>query len=206
MSSFIEVKADFNSLSRRKPVFGVGINDVNYKTMVVIDGKRINCPFYTRWVGMLKRCYSGDYHKIKPTYACCSVAPEWLFLSKFKAWMETQDWQGKHLDKDILTQGNKIYRHDMCIFVSCSINNLFVDCGSRRGKLPVGVCINKREGSYSSYVRDEGKLKYLGLYDTVNDAFEAYKKAKHSIIRDIASSQSEPLKTALLNYKISKKD
>jgi len=40
--------------------------------------------------------------------------------------MERQDWEGKHLDKDILIPGNKIYSPDRCIFVS-SLINLLID-------------------------------------------------------------------------------
>ena len=89
-------------------VFGVGLNDANYTVNPVVSGKSYLCSIYSRWQGMLERCYSKKYQVLSKTYSECTVCEEWLTFSNFKTWMEQQDWKGKQLDKDIIKKGNKI--------------------------------------------------------------------------------------------------
>ena len=51
--------------------------------------------------------------------------------------MESQEWEGKQLDKDIVIPGNKVYSPDACIFVDKRINNLMTSRNSRA--LPIGI-------------------------------------------------------------------
>jgi hypothetical protein len=93
-----------------KLVWGVGVNDLDYRTQVkeyVTEngGKRIRkhvftCKYYEVWKDMLKRCYSEKYLESRPSYIGTSVCSEWLSASAFKKWMEQQDWRDKSLDKD----------------------------------------------------------------------------------------------------------
>ena len=90
---FIEVKASKKSLTSRKPVFGVGVNDASYMTNHKDkDGIIKVCPYYRRWKNMLKRCYSSKCQDKNPTYLGCAVSNEWLTFSNFKLWMEGQEW------------------------------------------------------------------------------------------------------------------
>ena len=127
-----------------KLVYGVGINDAIYTTQPMINGKQVVCPYYRTWKDMIRRCYSTKYYDKRPTYEGCSVADEWLVFSKFKAWMETQDWEGNQLDKDILLQGNRIYSKDTCAFVSGSVNSFVLNNQAIRGEYKIGVSYNKQ--------------------------------------------------------------
>ena len=91
---FKELAASNMSIGKRKPVYGVGINDAWYMINVNIGGKLVTCKFYTKWVSMLTRCYSSKFHEMQPTYTECMVCKEWLTFSNFKKWMETQEWGG----------------------------------------------------------------------------------------------------------------
>jgi hypothetical protein len=115
---FIEKSATKKSLSGRRPVYGVGINDADYITIYKSNGSTLTCPFYRRWKNMLSRCYDKKYLERNKTYKDCSVCKEWLTFSNFKAWMIKQDWRGNHLDKDITSQGNKVYSPNLCLFVT----------------------------------------------------------------------------------------
>ena len=190
------------STRKRKLAYGIGVNDANYLVKPTVNGKCIVCQFYRIWQHMLYRCYSAKYHHKFPTYIDCTVCDEWLTFSNFRSWMITQDWKGKELDKDILVQGNKVYSPETCMFVSQAINSLITDRKASRGIYPQGVCFDKQIGKYKAQVNINGSRKNLGRYSTTEQAFKAYKYAKYAIIRSIELKQSEPLKSALLNYKI----
>ena len=107
MKDFPIIPAGKLSISMRKPVYGVGINDAQYKIKPKVGGKRIECPYYRRWLNMLERCYDARLKERCPTYVGCYVSDEWLLFSNFRAWMCKQDWVGLYLDKDILVSYNK---------------------------------------------------------------------------------------------------
>ena len=103
---------------RERLVYGVGINDADYQ----VSKGNWRCPFYKTWKNMLARCYSPAFQRNQPLYIGCSVDERWHRFSHFKAWMEGQDWEGKALDKDRLTNGNKIYGPDTCVFLTSAEN------------------------------------------------------------------------------------
>jgi len=190
-NEFIEIPACKNSIANRHPVFGVGVNDADYHTNLLVRGKKIMCPLYRRWADMLKRCYSLKYQKNQPTYIDCSVCDEWLVFSNFKRWMEKQDWQGKELDKDIINPGNKIYSPENCSFVDRSLNSLLNDRKSARGKYPQGVTWHEHSKKLQARVNYNGKCVHLGYYLTPEGASDAYIKAKVKIILETAKCQTD---------------
>lgn len=201
---FIEIKAGIKSISNRKLLHGFGVNDSDYMIRGYDKkGNRTACPYYIKWANMIDRCYSVRFQKSSPTYRGCSVTSDWLTFSNFKRWMIAQDWKGKELDKDLLTQGNKVYGKHTCIFVSRQINSLLTSCKASRGAYPQGVHFSKNTNNYRAVIRENGKHRHIGLFETPEMAHKAYKAAKYKLIADIASKQTEPLKSALLNYKIS---
>lgn len=187
MPEFIEMPATKRSISMRKPVHGVGINDANYVVQPLVDGKQVMCPYYQAWNHMLTRCYSQKYQAKHPTYIGCEVVKEWLTFSNFRAWMETQDWEGKQLDKDILVIGNKTYSPDACLLVSSQINTLLNDCAASRGDLPKGVSFHKGVGKYVAKCRVIGKLKHLGYFTLIPKAEYEYLTFKSDLIKKIAN-------------------
>ena len=133
---------------KNKLVYGVGINDADYIVCIYEELPRTNgkqnqkivwrCPFYSRWMSMLRRCYSKAYQEKQPSYKGCSVCEEWLTFSNFKSWMETQDWEGKQLDKDLLVYKNKIYSPETCVFIDQRLNTFLVKSNKTRGDYPLG--------------------------------------------------------------------
>ena len=199
---FQELPVSEKSLSMRGVVYGVGTNDADYITQRTVNGIKLTCPFYSKWNGMLSRCYSVKLQKRYPTYKGCIVSPEWLIFSNFKCWMIQQDWKGKHLDKDLLVQGSRVYSPETCLFVGQSINLLLNVNKATRGKYPLGASFNKKLKRFVSKVVIDGKSVHLGYFDTPEEASEAYKVAKYAHIKEVALNQVEPLRSALLNYKI----
>lgn len=183
---------------KTRTVCGVAVNDEPHKTCRYerIDGvsrKVWVCPFYLRWVNMIKRCYSAQMIELNPTYADCVVAEEWLYFSAFKAWMESQDWHGKELDKDILIPGNKVYSKEFCVFVDPALNMFLVDRAASRGNTPLGVCWSNQAKKFMARCRNPftDKSEYLGLFECSATAHEAWRRRKHSLALRYADMQED---------------
>lgn len=188
--------------SKNKLVYGVGVNDADYVVQPTIKGRRTFCPFYKAWQNMLKRCYSEKYQKTHPTYIGCSVTTEWLTFSTFRFWMEAQQWLGRVLDKDILDQNNKTYGPTTCMFIAREINGMILDSAASRGQYPQGVSYSKRSRKFVAGCKLKGKRIHIGYFETVEEAYIEYKKFKYSVIKEVALKQTEPLRSALLNYRL----
>lgn len=167
-------------------MFGVGMNDANYPVYITanIDGRQKRlwiCPFYQAWAGMIRRCYSKKFHSIFPTYIDCTVAQEWLRFSAFREWMQNQDWEEKHLDKDILINGNRIYSKETCVFVSPQLNRFMTDSAAIRGKWPIGVSCSGHKGKFKAKCCNPFAEKYesLGYFDDPEEAHEVWRAKKH---------------------------
>lgn len=167
-----------------KLVYGVGINDANYVVR--------HCPFYKRWKMLLMRCYSEREQEKKPYYKGCKVCEEWLTFTNFRAWMLSQDWEGKELDKDIITPGNKLYSPENCIFVTQAINSLLTVAKSNKGDLPVGVSFLNHKilpNPFQATIRYNNVVERLGYYATPKEAHRAWVKRKREIIAEVITKQ-----------------
>jgi len=190
-NKFVEIPANKLSLSKRGLVYGHGINDASYLTIIKIDGKYIRCPFYRKWHSMIQRCFSEKHDRKHPTYRNCTVCEGWLYFVSFKSWMKTQDWNSKEIDKDIIKPGNKLYSPETCCFVTKPLNLLLNGCGATQGECPQGVTWSVRSGKYVARVNDGDKRKFIGCFLNVDDASKAYVKAKIKIILRAAGEQSD---------------
>jgi len=148
-----------------------------------MDKKR---KYYQTWRDMLRRCDAMRRRKRESTYVGSTVCDEWLILSNFTRWMKTQDWQGKHLDKDIMYPGNKVYGPDTCVFVNGATNLLLTDHRAARGPHPQGVTYVKRDKKYRSQVKKGGKPVILGHFDNPEEASKVYREAKRLHILTVA--------------------
>ena len=160
-------------------VYSVGLNDADYKVQPIINGKRVLCPFYQKWIGMIRRCYSRKWLEKNPTYEGCTVCDEWLTFSNFKKWMEVQDWQGKHLDKDIIIKGNKVYQPEACAFVTIETNSLINESTKARGNYLIGVSFEVKKNKFrASCSLSHGRQVNLGHFNTEIEAHDTYRKYK----------------------------
>lgn len=173
----------------KKLVYGIGVLDNDYPVTEHVqyknsEGKSLSrqtgmCPYYSRWRSILARCYDEKYLKKRPTYRGCTVCDDWLTFSNFKEWMKTQGWEGKHLDKDFIKKGNKIYSPETCVFLSLAFNNFPITCSNVRGDSPLGVTYEKERDKYMAKVTNgENKNMFLGRFTTPFEAHKAWQKGK----------------------------
>jgi len=194
---------------KRSLVFGVGIND--WVGAVKVGGKKIR--EYVLWIAMLQRCFDEKFKQKYPTYEGVTCSKEWLSMTKFiedVSQMKGCGLSGWELDKDILVKGNKLYSKETCCFVPHEVNNLLIKSDNSRGEFPVGVCFHKPSGKFMAYLKINGKLKYLGLFTTPEEAFQAYKAAKEAHIKVVAQRWQhlldERIFQALLDYEVTIND
>ena len=164
------------SIARRKPRFGVGINDAHYATQPRVNGVKLCDPAYRSWAGMLERAYSERFHEKQPTYVGVTVCKEWHSFSAFRVWWLNNYREGFSLDKDLLLVGNREYAPDACIYVQQWLNTFTVDCGASRGEFPIGVRLDTRRGKYQSRCSNPitGKNRSLGCFNAPEEAHEAW--------------------------------
>lgn len=187
MTKFIEIPANKSSIAKRRNVLGVGINDAWYLTQPKIDGKIIMCKYYQTWMNMLKRCYCKKLHKRRPTYIDCMVCNDWLKFSNFKSWMETKDWENKHLDKDLKVLGNKLYSPNTCCFTSNKVNNILAHAFNKKGNITKGVI--KYGKKFKSSCMDEygNHLRSIETFSTESEAHEMWRTIKKKVILKVAN-------------------
>jgi hypothetical protein len=149
-------------------VYGQGIMDLPRES---------KSPFYIRWMSMIQRCYDKGSLERDPSYIGVSVCEEWLTFSNFRDWMETKDWEGKCLDKDL--KGGSEYSPDTCVFISGDLNRYWTM--NRKG-------ISWEEDRQKWRVKI-GR-KHIGRYGSETEARKVYESCKVEGLKDFLGKES----------------
>ena len=187
-------------------VYGVGIIGAKYP---VSEGS-VKTKEYDLWCNMLRRCYSDGFKKKQPTYEGCEVSDNFKSFEYFYEWCYKQigfNNKGWHLDKDLLTKGNKVYSENSCVFIPAEINTLLIKCTASRGENLIGVYWHKKGKAFVAMVnKNKGRSEYLGYFKTEIEAFNAYKKAKEAFIKEQAEKWKGKIDDrayeALMDYQV----
>ena len=187
-------------------VYGEGILGTKYPPS--ING--VKTKEYTLWCNMLRRCYSATYQNRQPTYEGCEVGDKFKSYEYFYEWCHKQVGFGEsgfQLDKDLLVKGNKVYSEDSCVFIPSEINTVLTKSTASRGEHLIGVYWNKTNKAFRAMVnKNKGKQEHLGSFKTEIEAFNAYKTAKESFVKEQAEkwkSQIDPRAyEALMSYTV----
>ena len=104
-----------------------------------------------------------------------------------------------------------MYSEDSCVFIPKEINTLLTKRESMRGEHLIGVCWNKTNKAFRAMVsKNKGKQEHLGYFKTEIEAFNTYKQAKESFVKEQAEkykSQIDPRAyNALMNYEVNIND
>ena len=168
----------------------VGINDCKGNVFHLVDGKKKEIESYSYWRGMMTRVYKRN----SPTYKDVTVCKEWHRFSNFKKWFDenyyTIEGYKMSLDKDILKPNNNIYCPEYCCFVPLGLNAAFSNKQRNNKTGYTGVNKGRRRG-YTSFIKINGKNKNLGTFETKEDAYFAYCKARNNHISSLADKFKE---------------
>lgn len=201
----------FNPFDRS--VYSVGYMGTG-EYSIVRKNDKVLLQCYSVWAKMLRRCYLENYKRDDSllAYIGCTVCDEWHCFDTFAHWyLENKYDIGKELvnvDKDILVHGNKLYSPDTCLIVPRRINLLFEKSSAIRGDLPIGVSYYWHDNSrfLSSMKIGDRKSVQFGIFDTVEEAFIAYKNGKEKFIKEIADQYKsvipQKIYDILYNYEV----
>ena len=135
--------------------------------------------FYSKWISMWERCNNIKF----PSYIDVSICEEWKRFSNFLIWCKDPSnnyHKSYHLDKDILSQGSKVYSPSTCCFVPQEINKLLVvKQDNNYGVLAKG-------GKFVARVYVGGKCILSKECDTKEQAIKEYKDIKNNYIHEMA--------------------
>lgn len=191
---------------KKRLVSGVGIND--YNGSISVDGKELRS--YQTWRNMIARCYCENTRNKYKTYENCEVCDEWKYFSNFKRWYDENCIVGYDLDKDLLIPDNKLYSPETCLFVPHRLNTLFRELGRKKECRMTGVSFSKKSKSkiYRASARVNEKFRTIGIYQTEQEAHEAFVKEKHKEVIRLANEYhknkliNDKVYNAVVNYKI----
>ena len=157
----------------------------------VYDTTSHNGLVYKTWSSIFQRCYSG----IKHVYKDVTVCEEWHNFQNFAEWFyknyNPEYMNGWHLDKDILCKECKIYSPETCCFVPQEINIVILSYYTKNGVLPQGV--RYKYSKFESNITINKVNKYLGIFNTSEEAFEVYKQAKEAYIKELAKKWKDKI-------------
>lgn len=189
-------------------VCGFGIYEP--RVLCMRDSPEIEKAYQT-WNGMLRRCEQKYVDKY-PSYIGVSASEEFRKFADFAAWaFEQPGWgkEGWQLDKDLIVKGNKVYSPSTCVFLPRSVNMLLTKANKLRGDLPIGVK-RFRHSQFSARMKLDGVDTRLGIFPSIDAAFQAYKKAKEANAKRIAEMHKEELDPrayhALVSYNVEVSD
>lgn len=172
-------------------VAGVGINDVPEPVITYVNGVKTLDTTYRVWSNMINRCYRPENLKRNTTYKECTVCDDWLYFSKFREWMLSQDYEGKSLDKDLLVGGNKVYSPFTCMFIDLKVNSSLTLSNKIRGECPLGVCYENSKGYFRAACHNGIEKVYLGGYKCPQEAHRKWQLYKITTLNNLKDSQPD---------------
>ncbi len=145
----------------------------SFLTCTYKDNKPTPTKVYACWLAMKNRCTNEKFLEKNPQYRGVTLAKEWEDFQVFASWYERNYVEGWQLDKDILCVEGKRYSPETCVFVPQEVNILITSKKINK-TLPLGVRLSSNKKRFVSIL----KGVHLGVFDTAEEASEAYIRAK----------------------------
>lgn len=196
-----ETFASFNDIQKGQVnnPYIVSVNNIGF----IGEGKYSyskNKDIHEKWSNILGRCYNIKNLR----YYCYGakdirVCNEWFNFQIFAKWYEENSYIKKlSVDKDILANINhletKIYSPETCLLIPEELN-----CFLAGDNLNTGI--EQRNNKFRAVCN----RKYLGTYNTFQEAKQIYAKEKYTIWKELINKYNLPndLKEILLKYDFS---
>ena len=162
------------------------------------------------WYGIVDRCKLGGATQVRrPSYTGCTN--DFESFQEFATWCQQQigyNCEGYEPDKDLLCPRgvNKSYSKDTVLFLPKQLNAMLINSRSSKGECPLGVAFCKERGKFRVTCNTVGERNFVGRFDTVQEAFYAYKLHKEAAFKEQANKWKAFIDVraynALVNYEI----
>lgn len=169
-----------------KSVSGVGYFGEGTYSSTRADGTRKKTKTYEKWVHMIRRCYDND-EKYR-LYSDCMVDSRWHNFQNFANDCEKLGYDklfelGYEIDKDLLSNGNKIYSIDTVIPLPQCVNSFLANrLDGKNTSGATGVCKNDRyKKKWIARLYFDGKEIFNERFEDFNDAVIAYNNKRSEI-------------------------
>lgn len=160
---------------------------------------------YMSWYGIMRLCYEKQD-------SCSTVDERWHNFQNFAYDISTLFGYSEYLEGDYVLEKsffekiNSHYSLSTCYFVPNGLANVFNLMKSQRNSIyPIGVTKIKN-GRFIARFSIKDTYIHIGTYDSVNDAFFAYKGRKETHIKELAEKYKDRIDpkvyNALLNYTV----
>lgn len=211
-NKYIEYNREYCEFTRGSVtnVYHPSVNGVGYFGVGAYNSSKYK-SIYNTWSNMLDRCYnkkSSQYHMYGGRGV--KVSEEWHNFQNFAKWFEYnynhETMEGWQIDKDIMCPECLLYSESTSRFVPAEINMLFRK-GFKESGFPKGV--DRKGNKFQARIRLDGIEKYLGLKDTIEEAFLLYKFAFEEKVKNITlkykNTLEEDIYLKLINYNLVQK-
>lgn len=108
-----------------------------------------------------------------------------------------------NIDKDIIGDGSE-YNKDVCVFIPSLLNNLCRDSYVEGRDMPKGVQFDFRYGKYFAAFKRSGWVRYSSYTDSMDEAFEYYKRLKLDYVNHLAGIYSDSVDSRVFPNLVSK--
>lgn len=193
------MKKDINDLLK-PTVVGVGYVGLDYD-------RKTDRNLYTRWVGILNRCYNpnsvnyDNYGAIGVT-----VSEEWYNFSNFKKWFLDNVYdigdERMCVDKDILYKNNKIYSPDTCLLVPISFNSLIAgqtEYNNKTDKTNYSAITKMDNGTYRLEIFRTTFSNFKTVENAYNTKIAMFKALINGLVQNYPT-MPDKVREAILNY------
>lgn len=133
---------------------------------------------YKSWTSMINRAYNKNHQKTHPSYIGTSVCQKWHNFQVYAKWFMENYKEGWELDKDLLSSKNKIYSKETCLFIPQKLNGFLTNVNKSNTSGHIGVTWHKTNKKWRTVLKVDGKNKFIGYFLNIEEASEAYKKAR----------------------------
>jgi hypothetical protein len=136
---------------------------------------------YRAWSSMIYRCYYKKYKYTFAAYKDCEVSEEWENYSNFYKWYSQNKYKcsdNLEIDKDILSNGNKVYSSETCLLVPKRINNF---CQASKQ----GGCYLTKSNTWAARLNHNKQNIHIGVFKSFKEAEDAFLLYKNSILQNL---------------------
>lgn len=168
-----------------KSIYGVGYIGEGYIT----KEKNVSKKEYNVWKNIIRRCYSGENKKTFVAYKNCKVCDDWHNYSIFAKWYNENLYSCSdelEVDKDILSNNNKIYSKETCVLIPREINR-FCQASKKGGS---HFLLNN---TWVARIHHCENKTHIGTFKNFKDAESEFLKYKNKIYQELIEKYKEEL-------------